>query len=367
LRATGTIVKGNQSGGTFSSAAGAFNFTGNPYVAPVNMQTILNGATNINSQFYYIWDPTRSTRGAYVTVDVQSNTNNVSGSAANKYLQPGQACFVVTQSNGSASLTYTESSKATISDETSVFKTNGSGYPEMTMNLYLTDSLPSNPPPQDGLVIRYDPSFDNGFDVKDALKPGNQDEDLGIDILSGTTLSFESRKIPVDGDSSRIYFHQNQNPSATIGYTLKITLDNITGLEATLYDRYTKAETPIVKGNITSYAFSVDQSLAGSKAFNRLVIYYKKASGIQASSKDHTIKIYPDPATTRNIQIESGLAGKDTKIDIVDASGKIQYSEMLYKTEDKILLHLPDNLKPGIYFLKIMSADGSAGRKFIIE
>jgi hypothetical protein len=368
LRAMGTIYKGDKTPSGFGTNAGDFNFTGNPYVAPVNMQTILTAATNLNPQYYYIWDPTRSTRGAYVTVDVIANSNNVSGSLANRYLQPGQACFVVTQSAGTASLTYTESSKASISDETSVFKTNGSANKELRMNLYLTDSLPKNPPPQDGLVIRYDPAFDDGFDFRDALKPGNQDEDIGIDILSGTTLSFESRSIPEDGDSSRIYFHQNQNPSARINYTLVAVMDTMPGVDAFLFDRFTKLQTQIRPGVNISYDFTVDPAISASKAADRFVIYYNKASGIMNKHNDYGVKVFPDPSGGTTVKIDPGiLAGNEYDLRVFDISGKIVHQEKAHKMTPVISLDFSPVLAPGAYLLEIGNENQLIRMRFIVQ
>src|SRR5690606_31379977 len=105
-----------------SNDAGGFNFIGNPYQAIVNMNDVLENSTNLNDGYYWIWDPTESERGAYILVDLPSASSVPSSSAANEFLQPGQAAFVVTLNAGAASILFEESDKAVAAEPTEVFK-----------------------------------------------------------------------------------------------------------------------------------------------------------------------------------------------------------------------------------------------------
>jgi hypothetical protein len=383
LRATGSIVKGSQSAGTLSSTAADYNFIGNPYLAPVNMQTLLTASSGLNTRYYYIWDPTRSTRGAYVTVDVITDTNNVSGSAANRYLQPGQACFV-TSTGGVASFTFTEASKGSIANETIVFKTNAAGNPQMRLNLYLTDSLPVNPPPQDGLLIRFDPSYTNSFDNLDALKPGNQDEDIGVDILGGAnpiTVSIASQKPPLAKDSIQLYFHQNQIYNAvtnkkgeakhTIKYTLKINLDSVNDLKAFIWDSYLKREKLIKTGVTDTFSFTVETALSGEAAYDhRFVIRFKADSLNGITPKQvNSFRVYPNPVTGNSINIDlGGETITNGEVQIFNMLGQGVYHKIISNSQSGILEINPSaRLQPGIYIVKLNSAELTSSFEFIVS
>lgn len=62
LRATGTLHTGTKVITDLNSNAGGYNFIGNPYQSPVDMNQVLQASTNLNKVFYYIWDPTLNDR-----------------------------------------------------------------------------------------------------------------------------------------------------------------------------------------------------------------------------------------------------------------------------------------------------------------
>ncbi|RYE14323.1 MAG: hypothetical protein EOP51_28360, partial [Sphingobacteriales bacterium] len=58
LRSRGTIATGDVTFTNLSQTGGRSNFIGNPYQAPVDMEAVLNGSTNVNKGYYFFWDPT---------------------------------------------------------------------------------------------------------------------------------------------------------------------------------------------------------------------------------------------------------------------------------------------------------------------
>ncbi|MFY8187727.1 MAG: hypothetical protein ACOVLC_07185 [Flavobacterium sp.] len=110
--------------GHSQSSNNAFNFVGNPFHAAINMGPVLNTATNL-TQFMYVWDPTLGATGAYVTVNTANNTNNNASSQANRNLQPYQAVFIQTGTQGVAPvLTITENDKVVTETQTNIFRVN---------------------------------------------------------------------------------------------------------------------------------------------------------------------------------------------------------------------------------------------------
>ncbi|MBB4118810.1 hypothetical protein GGR32_001090, partial [Mesonia hippocampi] len=121
LRAKGSLHTGNFSLSNLSGTAGGFNFVGNPYQATVDMSQVAIQSTNIATNYYWVWDPNLNTEGAYTTVDLSNGSPLPTTSAANQYLQPGQAAFLATANNANASILFKEENKATSQSPTNVF------------------------------------------------------------------------------------------------------------------------------------------------------------------------------------------------------------------------------------------------------
>lgn len=362
LRATGILSTGSLSVSGLSQSANGFSFVGNPYQAPVDMNTILTASTNLNTNYYYIWDPKVSTRGAYVTVDVANNTNNVSGSSADKYLQPWQACFVKTVSNGSAAMSFTEASKGT--SLISVFKLLP---PLSTWNiqLYQTDSLNVDAMPSDGLSIRFDSKFLNNIDQLDALKPINQDENLAVKNAN-QLLSIESRNTPGFLDTVPLYFYQIRDKK----YVFKFDITANVGRKAYLLDKYLNLEYPIEQSGITSYSFEVDQLNNNSKDANRFAILFKEevlsVSSILSNSKN--LSITPNPVTNNKFKITNNRGFElGSVLEIIDMNGKIIYKTSISVNGNEYMVDFQDKLTSGVYCVKLYSGNAIETKTVLID
>src|SRR5690606_16923450 len=120
-------------------------------------------------------------------------------SSADRYLQPGQACFVVTSDAGTPTLIFKEENKAVMASQTPVFRQTAQDIAMIRGTLYHTASLNSGGSAADGFVVLFNPEFSNDNDLQDASKPGNQDEIVGR-LNAGKLLSIESRSMPVAED-----------------------------------------------------------------------------------------------------------------------------------------------------------------------
>lgn len=362
LRATGTLYVGTLAVSGLSQSANGFSFIGNPYQAPVDMNAILTASTNLNTNFYYIWDPKVSTRGAYVTVDVANNSNNVSGSAADKYLQPWQACFVKTVSSGSAALSFTEASKGT--SLTSVFKLLP---PLSTWNiqLYQSDSLNVDAMPSDGLILRFDSKFSNSIDQLDALKPVNQDENLAVKNTD-QLLSIESRNTPGFLDTIPLYFYQIRDKK----YVFKFDITANVGRKAYLIDKYLNLEYPIEQSGITSYSFEVDQLNTSSKDPNRFAIVFKEevlaVSSILANSK--YLSITPNPVTNNKFKITNNRGFElGNVLEIIDMNGKTIYKTSISASGNEYLIDLQGKLVSGVYCVKLSTGNSVETKTLLVD
>ena len=347
LRTTGTIVTGNQTFSNLSATANGFSFIGNPYQAPVNMQTVLANSTNLNSNYYYVWDPKMSTRGAYVTVDVTTNSNSV-GSAANKYLQPGQACFVKTSTTGAASITFTESAKGT--SLTSTFGAeNSNGF--LNVRLYQNDSLKNGAMASDGILIKVQPFANNLIDQNDALKPSNQDENFSINNAN-SLLSIESRKAPLEQDTINFNISQYRSNS----YSFRFEFDQDLGFETYLIDKYTNQSTIIPSSGVYYHEFSVNTSDLNSTAKDRFYLIFKNIStGVFTLNANKNISIKPNPSNGKFI-LQNTIASENEnfEIQIFNSIGQLMYQSNSNKLNSGAELNIGSQL-PGIYLLKAKS------------
>lgn len=347
LRTTGTIAIGNQTVSNLSATSNGFSLVGNPYQAPVNMQTILSNATNLNSSFYYIWDPKMSTRGAYVTVDVTTNSNSV-GSAANKFLQPGQACFVKTNSASSASLTFTESAKGT-----SLTNTFGTELPDGFLNtrLYQRDSLNNGAMALDGFLIKFKAFANNKVDQDDALKPTNQDEN--IEVKNDTQLlSIETRNSPLAVDTVKLNITQYRSNA----YSFKFEFDQDLGFETYLMDFFTSSKTLIPSSGVFYYEFDVNTTIPSSIAKDRFSLVFKNIStGLDGISEKVNFSVFPNPSKG-NIMIKSDLANENETFDItlINSLGQIVKSSNSSELNSGYNLNL-QNINAGIYTIQAQS------------
>lgn len=358
LRTTGTIVTGNVTVSGLSQTAGNFSFVGNPYQAPVDMQAVLSGATNLNSQFYYVWDPTQNTRGSYVTVNVNSNTNNVSGSSANKYLQPNHAFFVQTLANGNASLTFREENKFVSSNATPVlYRNSENSVASLRLTMYAgnTEDVVA-----DGFVVNFGANYSNDLDQNDALKPVNQDENIGTKN-SGKVLSFESRNFPTSEDIIPIATTAYRNTN----YNYKIAVNNFEGSTAYLHDKFNNTKTLLENNAETRYNFTVTSGTA-SASENRFDIIFERGTLGNGDFKNNIFSIYPNPLTDNSFTVNTASSGQ-TKVTIYNQLGqeiKCSTNE-LSSTSYKVI---PESqLASGVYVVKITQDGKTATDKLIVK
>ncbi len=364
LRTTGTLVTGNKSASDINTTANGFSFIGNPYQAPVNMNTILANSTNINTNYYYIWDPKVSTRGAYVTVDVINNSNNVSGSAADRFLQPMQACFVKTIANGSAALTFTEASKGT--GLTGVFQT-APALSTLNIQLYQSDSFNNGTLPNDGLVIHYDSSYTNALDGMDAFKPTNQDENIGI-FQHSQLLSIECRNVPKENDTTELVINQIRDSR----YLLQFNLIHKLPVEIYFVDRYTGNSEKLNDSGLSEYHLHFDKNIAESVANNRFYLVYKQKLALANTIEyrpTNRVRLAPNPTNSTMVTLyTSSPFNQGDVVFITDVTAKILKYYYPEADQKEIQLQLPKGIAQGIYWINVQSKDhGQTNNKLMIH
>ncbi|WP_294823592.1 T9SS type A sorting domain-containing protein [uncultured Flavobacterium sp.] len=372
LRSTGTIKTGDVTVTDLSQQAGKYNFVGNPYQAPVNMNSVMAEATNINTGFYYMWDPTLGGlptvgqpggRGAYVTVLLPGGTNT-SNSAANQYVQPNQAFFVQTLNDGAASLTFRESFKTLLTNTTpNVYSTANNADARIWLKMYDQASFQQSSTASDGFIIDFSDANSNDIDVMDAPKMGNQDENVAV--LNGTRrYSVERRATPALTDVIPLF--NNQYRKQAYAYAIDVTgMEN--GLTAFLHDKFTDTMTELESGEQTVYNFNVDANNPLSIAENRFDIVFQTTALSNGDFGSASFKVYPNPSSGKEFFVEVPSGSEGTTVQLFNTVGQ-QVGASVSSESGTLVKVVPNTvLSDGIYMLQIGNENGTVTKKLIVK
>jgi hypothetical protein len=365
LRATGTLATGTVTTSNLSSTAAAYNFIGNPYQAPVNMKTVLDTPnSNLNNQFYYVWDPTLASRGAYSTVDLSTINGTPNVGSANKFLQPGQACFVRTATNGAASITFEESYKDLSGSNISLFRNSNqstSATSIIKMRLYDSNSLALNQTPLDGSLILFDDSNNNGVDQNDGAKFTNPDEMFST-FNNGTLISIEKRMQPTTSDIIPIRISQYRGTN----YTIVAQGENLNGIPAYLHDQFLQTYTEIPQSGSVNYPYTVVTTNTQTSATDRFRIVYSNPLLNTANNEWKNFTLYPNPSKQGNFNIILGQPLENGKVTIYNTLGVKVYNQDLENTIENSIT--PNQSMPtGVYYVEIQNGSERSIKKLIIE
>lgn len=366
LRNTGTVVKGPINL-NFPLTSGEVAMVGNPFHSIVDMQAVLNNSVNL-SQSFVVWDPTLGGtptsglpggRGAFVTVNVTTNTNNNASSQMLKYLQPYQAAFVIASGN-SPSLTFEENYKDVSANQVDVFSTSPSPH-YINMMLFDQLSFTNNDSSDDGLVIYFSPNYSNAIDHNDALKFLNIDENLARED-SNTLLSYENRAMPQVDEVLPLHTSQYR----TTDYVLKLEVGDFPNNDVYLFDNYTNTEVVLNKNTVNTYSFSVDHSIVESADSNRFDIRFDTTTFSNDEFELSGISVYPNPASDI-ININLGENSNELEqIVLYDLNGRLLFASKLNNND--IEQHIDvSNLNSGVYLLEVKTQTTQLKTKLIIE
>lgn len=378
LRARGTLVYGdvvyNTSGVTAngatntsirlnSASATGYTIIGNPYACAVDWHALYDDASTANiSPTYGFLDPNMGASGAYTTYNRTTGITTPGTSAANRYIQPGQAIFIQNTST-SPSITFKESHKAPNSaNHTNVYRTNEKQYSRIHVDLY--KNINNEMVVLDGVALAFDASFSNKKGNEDANKFTNFGENLAISDAN-EIFTIQGRRNLITGDSVSLTLW-NLKEGET--YTIHLNAENYTGNEGILYlfDKLNNSYTEIIAGIINTYQFiAVKTSFA-----NRFVIVNSKDSREVIVSNQSTINIFPNPVTNKklNFSVENLKEGT-YNISVVTVEGKAIYNSRFFYNAAQPLqaINLPATTASGNYYLVLSNGTKTITKSFIVE
>ncbi|HZW77337.1 MAG TPA: T9SS type A sorting domain-containing protein [Flavobacteriaceae bacterium] len=138
----------------------------------------------------------------------------------------------------------------------------------LVVRLYTIANLNNNGSPHDGVLIHFGDNYNNGYDIMDALKPRNFNENLGRK-LGERLLSIEYRKLPLPGEQLELY---SDNYRST-AYALKILLDGLEMVDIYIDDAYTGTSSLVTQNSVVPFNV-VNQTGHPSRASNRFSIRF---------------------------------------------------------------------------------------------
>lgn len=367
LRTSGTLKIGTYTNTNLSSSANGYNFIGNPYQSAVDMSGVLANSSNLNSNFYYVWDPKvggANGRGAYVTYTFAGNTNTVSGSAVNQYLQPMQACFIKTLDNGAASITFNESDKYLATNE-NVYKTQATKTNTTTTSLRLTlfekEAFTNLQTPADGALLLFNDNYSNSVDSNDANKMSNLDETMSV-LVDNTKLSIGSFQYPQESTVFPIIIDQYRYTN----YTLVAKLDNYSGLIPYIHDKFSQTYTEV--NSSVNYTFSVDASNVQSSANNRFEVVYKTGSSLGIPDfTTESVSLYPNPSTNSKFNLQLPLEADNVNIKMYNILGQEIAVKLNEINSNTIHCETASSLPAGLYQVVITKDNSKIIKKWIKE
>ena len=359
LRATGNLALGNVSQTDFSMTAGDFNFFGNPYQASVDMTAVTGASTNVNTNQYFMWDPSLGERGAYVTVMLPGGTNT-SMSAANQFLQPGQAAFVTTAAAGTASILFTETSKAVGENTTtSIAEENPLDQAHIIGQLYRSEAFNAGESLQDSFGIFFSPDHSNNITLEDASKFFNQDESMAISN-GDNLLSIERRFMPEVGEVLPL---MNTTYRAET-YTLVVQVASLGEVTAYFVDAFTGESTALTEGeNVISFTVNSEDE---SSASDRFSFAFAEATLATEDNETFTLAMFPNPVKDGALtMVSTELSGKEVTLTVTNMLGQQVYNKQLQFAGNTLSTTAMNNVGRGIYFVTLTSDTGSTTRRII--
>ena len=359
LKATGNLAIGNQTPvNNVTPVAEGWILVANPYQAPVDMDAVLSGVSNIDNTQIWVWDPTANAvpnKGQFAAVDLSNGSNNLTGSNANNILQPGQSVFIRsdTPANpGSATVNFDETDKVGLGSLVDIFS-DGSNIASdgwLRLGIYPSNSTPFTDVAKDGIILQFDDNYDNNISQDDSSKLFAHGENMAM-LVNNEYISVNSRKQPVDYSETIELFTQNLTDNQ---YTFSIELQGMNDLPegVMLWDKYEDTYTTL--SDQQTITFDVDQSIPSTSATDRFALVFENETFGTENQELNNISLYPNPIIEDDLTIRfSELNANETDIVIYNQVGQKVYDQTFSDHNSTLQIENLDFLAAGAYILNV--------------
>jgi hypothetical protein len=282
--------------------------------------------------------------GAFVIVTTGSGVSDPSSSAANQFLQPGQAFFLRTEAAGPHSITFNESSKATGEPQTEVFST--TNIPYLNMRLYETERFNTGGKEQDAAGLRLHDENSIG-QFSNAMKLQNASENLSF-IANSNLTSIQHALLPTETTNFPIFLNNHQHEN----YTFRIQMEDLpTSTTAYLKDEYTD-ELIELNAGINAIPFQVDAAIQESLSTSRFSIQLELETFSDTDFDEVAFEFYPNP-TEGLLTVNLGTAqATNTNVRVYDLTGRSLMQTNFTSNESSIQIDI-SQLDSGIYLVEV--------------
>ena len=300
LSLSGFVNTGTQTINLSRSGTNGYNFIGNPYPAPVDINATTRN--NVGSTFY-VWDATLGTLGQYRNIAFGSS-----------YVLPAYSGFFVNASSA-GSIVFNEANKSTSSTH-SLFRTTNTENTKLSLKL-TTDSVV-----WDYHTIYLNKNADVNKDYFDGEKLFNASVNLYSLSADKAKLSIDSRQSVELQEISLGIINANET-KFTLTVDELIKEDN---QQFYLKDKFLNILTELTAG--VNYSFSITNDSL-SKGENRFVVVQKAKNNQLQMQEKLQLQLSPNPAK-EILNIKCTLDKEQAvTIRLISANGKVVFQKSL--------------------------------------
>jgi hypothetical protein len=367
LSATGTLRTGTVTldasstpaiNNTANTTTLGYSLVGNPYQSAVDWNAVTRSGIDAT---YWAWDPNMGTgaaRGNYVAFNVSTGTNNVD-SQVGRYIQPGQAFFVMNTTLGTAgTLTFQEAHKATTS--ANVFRTanetESANFASLSVQLYDPNELAIGGYPIDATKAVFSSAYTNELGLGDATKLEAAGENIAW-FRNNTKLAIDAAAPVTTSDElamKTIRLGANKN------YTFKIQTTNFdTALTPYLVDTFLNTQTEIATSQAYLASFATTSNVA-SYSENRFKIVFQNAL-LNTDTFATQVGLYPNPSKGNGFYLQLPSSAQAT-VRLYNTLGQeiaISHNEGHYQANQ--------SLAAGVYHIMVTQGEKTSKLKWIVE
>ena len=323
LRTTGKIYSPSNPPDSVVVPSGKFQSVGNPYAAAIDFNSLISTSTNIDSNYYYVWDPLFQSTNGFGGYQVISRTSGpVPGGTANyaifeqyTQIQSGQAIFVRSIGSTNGKVKFDETNK--VSGNRNVFRNTGL-IPFSSLRSFL---LANDEKLVDGNLLNIDNQFSNAIDINDAPKLNNFAENFGI-RSSNKILAIETRASLNNIDT----LFYNLTNLRVQSYKFKFVPENMQNLPLAAYliDKFTGQQTQLNLADTNLISFSIINNPA-SYASDRFYIVFKHLRPLPVTFTDIRAA-----KQNKNIVVDWAVSNElnTLKYNVQKSSNGIQFSKI---------------------------------------
>lgn len=348
LRSKGTLQQTDFAVTDLNQNLNGWSLVGNPHQNQFNLQTVLNASTGLNKNYVWVWDPYVNTRGAYVIVDVTANTNNVSGSQANRTLLAGESVMVRTTA-AAPSLTFTKANWTNGHIEPSIFST-----AQNQMRMTLLNA--ANNMPLDGILVHFGEAYDSAITEADASKLSNQDETIAI-RENDRNYGIQYRQTPVADERIALY-HANYRHT---DYIYQVELTAYDGPQAYLFDAVTQNYTALNNG-LNHVPFTV----GANEPTPRFEIVFEPSTLSTGNWSASDVRVYPNPVKDDQFTLNHP-AGEVQQVRLINMLGQAIGVQVATISDTTSVVRPQNAWAAGVYTLEITLDGKLLQTKIIID